>query len=527
MRQAVAQQARTRSKAEAYPGPTKGLVLSKSPSNPLKGSAEVLENWFPTERGARVRGGLLASATTGGSSVKSLFVYNHPTLAAIFASTDDSIFDISGFDPDTAPAADITGQTAGYYSTAQIGTVGGEFLYAVNGSDSAQLFDGSTWTAITGVSSPAITGVTTSDLSAVWLYRSRLFFVEKDSLNAWYLPVDSTNGAAQSVSLAGIFQRGGSLLFGATWSLDSGDGIDDKCVFASDEGEIAIFEGADPSSSTTWNLVGRYDIAKPLGINGTMQAGGDLLIATVDGIVPLSQVIQKDPAVISLSAVSRPIEPLWKIEAISATEPVELVKWPERGVSLVTLPNSTRMLVVNNNTGAWATQSGWVANCCTTFLGKAYIGREDGSIVAIDEGGKDVSAPYTAKVCWGFENLGDHTSFKTASLARYTFFAPNAFTFKASAAADYNTEFPTAPSDAGLAEDSDFMRWDSGNWDEKFWWSASVEEAVQGITSRWVSVNGTGTTLAPQLQITSGTTKKPNIELIRVELLYQQGATVV
>lgn len=32
--------------------------------------------------------------------------------------------------------------TGGYYSTAMIGTVGGDYLYAVNGANKPQLYDG-------------------------------------------------------------------------------------------------------------------------------------------------------------------------------------------------------------------------------------------------------------------------------------------------------------------------------------------------------------------------------------------------
>ncbi|TIR78102.1 MAG: hypothetical protein E5X19_32465, partial [Mesorhizobium sp.] len=75
-------------------------------------------------------------------------------------------------------------------------------------------------------------------LSFVWTYRSREFFIEKNTLTAWFLPVDAISGAASDFSLAGVFQKGGSLLCGGTWSLDAGDGVDDKCVFISTKGEV-------------------------------------------------------------------------------------------------------------------------------------------------------------------------------------------------------------------------------------------------------------------------------------------------
>lgn len=518
---------KARSQIVSLQPPVGGLMLNQPPgaANPV--GAEVLENGIPTKRGVRLRGGLRKDATVGGSPVTSLFAYRTGSTEALFAATATAIYDISGLDPDTAPTADITGQTAGYYSAQQIGTAGGEYLYIVNGEDSAQLFDGSAWTQITGVSTPAITGVTTSALSQVWLYRSRLFFIEGGTMRAWYLPVDSVGGAALDISLAGIFQRGGALLFGATWSLDSGDGLDDKCVFVSTEGEVAIYEGSDPSDAAAWSLAGRFDVAKPLGINGAMQAGGDLLIATVDGIVPLSEVVAKDPAALSLSAVTKPIEALWNRLTVTATEPIELVKWSDRGLGLVTLPENDGALVVNLQTGAWAVQTGWIANCAETYVGRCYIGRDDGSICAIDESGSDDGTAYTMRICWPFTDLGDPTAYKVAQMVRASFFAANDVTFRAGISTDYTASFPNAPTGTEVTPSTDFMIWDVGDWDEKLWWSEAVESQSTGIVAKWVSVTGAGFAIAPTLQITSGQDQKPNIEITRLDLAFETGGSVV
>lgn len=603
MRQAVAERARARSRFVEIPAPVHGLVLNRAVARPDRASAEHLENWFPTQRGIRVRGGLQRSAYVT-DPVVSLFSYAHPTTPKFFAATADAVYDITSLDAVNAPVASIAGQSAGYYGTAQIGTVGGEYLYAVNGSDLAWLFDGSDWnpvngaavneisydaltadftagetltggtsgataeilavipaTSTTGVlklgaitsgpyqdnetitsaggsadadgansvaSSIAITGVTTSTFSHVWKYRNRLFFVEKNTKNAWYLPVDLVGGTAQSVGLAGVFQRGAPLLFGATWSIDSGDGLDDKCVFVSSDGEVAIYEGADPSSTTDWRLVGRYDLAKPLGIKGHMQAGGDLLIATVNGIIPLSQVVQKDPAALSMSAVSAPIEPLWNYEAQrAATGNVELVKWTDRGLGLVTLPDADRVLVVNIQTGGWGYASGWEADCGAVFLDQAYIGRSDGRIMAVDETGLDDATPFTAKYCHAFSGLGGESTFKQAQLIRCAFFAPEPFEYRVSIAVDYTVDFPSAPNAVDADASTDYLVWDSGNWDEKLWWSPAIAEATLGVTSEWVSVTGAGYALAPMVQITSGSSSKLNIELVRVDLAFEVGGAVV
>ena len=527
MRRPVAPPARTRSRTGSIVAPVRGLFLDQSPADPTLGTAEVLDNWIPTNRGVRVRGGLLKSATTGGDGVTCLFAYNHPTAAAIFAATQTAVYNISNLNPDeTAPVA-LPNMSSGYFSTAQIGTVGGEYLCAVNGADPAKLFDGGTWSDAAVTFEPATTGVTTSDFSAVWLYRNRLFFVEKDTANAWYLNVDSIGGTARSVSLAGVFQRGGALLFGATWSLDSGDGLDDKCVFISTSGEVAIYEGADPSSTTGWHQVGRYDVAKPLGINGIMHIGGDLLIATVEGIVPLSEVLQKDPAALSLSAVTRPIESLWTHQAQRATQPIELGKWSDRGLGVVALPEASFTLLVNLQTGGWCKATGWVATCVETFLGKAYIGRSDGYILAIDETGRDVEAPYTARYCGGFEDFGA-ADYKNAQQMRCVFYASQDFHFKTGIAADFEAEvFEVSPDYTDLPRSEEYLIWGSGLWGEKLWWSEAVVQPVKGITSQWIPVSGTGHVLAPQVQVTSGSSTKPNIELIRCDLSYEVGGVVV
>lgn len=515
-----------KSRIVSVPAPVKGWVVNRAAAvgDPL--AAEALENWLPTQRGIRVRGGLSRAAYIGANAVSSMFPYVSASAPAFFAASATSIFNITPLDPVNAATEVVTGQTAGYYSTQQIGTVGGEYLYAVNGANSARLYDGSTWTAITGASTPAISGVTTSTFSQVWLYRNRLFFVQKNTKTAWYLPTDSVGGTAQSVSMAGVFKRGGSLLFGATWSLDSGDGIDDKCVFVSTEGEVAIYEGSNPSLATDWRMVGRYDIGRPLGINASMQAGGDLLISTVDGIVPLSQVIEKDPAALSLAAVTRNIEPIWAFEAERNTSPIELLKWQGRGLGLVSLPDAPRMLTVNLQTGAWASQTGWEARCMGLFLDQAYIGRSDGRIMALDVSGLDDGKPFTARYCHSFRGLGSEAATKVAKQMRAAFYASASFTWKAAVSVENTVVFPPAPAAASLPVSSDYMVWNVSNWNEKMWWGPSVDEAESAHLSQWRGVIGMGNVMAPTIQITSGALSALNIELIRTDLAYEAGAAI-
>ena len=86
-------------------------------------------------------------------------------------------------------------------------------------------------------------------------------------MNAWYLPLNAVGGQLNMIPLSGAATKGGKLLFCATWSIDAGDGIDDKLVFCTDLGELLIFTGGDPSSAANWRQEGRYEVSPPMGMN--------------------------------------------------------------------------------------------------------------------------------------------------------------------------------------------------------------------------------------------------------------------
>ena len=56
-------------------------------------------------------------------------------------------------------------------------------------------------------------------LTYVCKYQNRLFFIEKNSMNAWYLPLNAVGGLLSLIPLSGATSRGGHLVFCAVWSL--------------------------------------------------------------------------------------------------------------------------------------------------------------------------------------------------------------------------------------------------------------------------------------------------------------------
>jgi len=579
--------------------------------------AEWLENWLPTQRGLKMRGGTVRTSFIA-SAVKKLFQFDDGTGdPRFFASSASQIFDIS----DTATAAVnrnatalvwrqgrwgrntwgklerpvASGFTSGDWAVQQVGTSGGDFLVAVNGADTAQIYDG-TWNpltdeaindlafvqmgaafavgetvtggtsgataeilgftqkatlsgtlklgAITGTfedgemltsasgqavasgttseaSAITLTGVDTSTLRHVWLYQNRLFFVQSNSLRVWFLPAGAVGGAAQDISLAGVFRRGGKILFGTTWSLDSGDGLDDKCLFVTDQGEVAVYSGTNPAEAGNWSFEGRYDIGRPLGRDAAIQAGGDVLIATDDGIVPMNVAISKDPSRLSLDAISRPIKITWDDESRRAGGNVALVKWTQGDLMLSVFPEAERMLTANLETGAWAIQSGWAADCAGIYNGALFGGRSNGVVYKFDTGGTDDGAPFTAKLCYPFLDMGVPADYKVAQMMRGAFFADDAFGARYSVSVDYNVRFPIAPAAAPSSPVQ--MVWGTGVWGVNDWAGATVGDARLGVVDRWESVSGAGYAIAPMVQITSGGTTKLPVELVRLDILAEAG----
>ncbi len=396
----------------AFPAPTGGWVENVNIATGGPGTARVMENTFPGVQGCRVRGGRKKVATVG-ARVKSMFTYQSGVVSRMFAATSAAIYDITGLIASTVPTAAVSGMASGYWSTVQMGTAGGEFLVAVNGTDTPRTFNGTTW------ATTAITGVTSSELSYVSKHKSRLWFIQKNSLKAWYLPVDSIAGAAVDLSLAGVMQRGGSLMFIATWSQDAGDGQDDRIVFVSTEGEVAVYQGSNPASAADWSLVGLYNITKPLGPKCHFPAGGDLVIGTETGLIPLSAVTQKDPAAMDVSAMSAAIEQSWRdqVKRRTVDQPMELFKWPRENMLMVSLPHDqTTSFVANIQTGAWCKYIGWDVQAATVFRDQMYIGDRAGFVYAAEVGGSDEGAATGGLFVPGMPGVGGTGPWDLASL---------------------------------------------------------------------------------------------------------------
>ncbi|MGL4811909.1 MAG: hypothetical protein ACRCXM_09035 [Beijerinckiaceae bacterium] len=517
-----------RSQVASFAAPTGGkvsnrnLAIARDPSLPP--GAAVLDDFFPTATGVILRRGMVRRASiVANDPVKSIFTYVSGGSQKMFAAVSTGIREITSVaTPDVFSGPDVlTGKTSGNWNVVQFATAGGEFLIGVNGSDAAFLYNGTTFTATT-ITTPFGSGLTTANLSYVWVYKQRIYFLQKDSMNVWYLPVDSVGGALTLLPLGGVFVRGGVLTWGQAWSLDSGGsgGLSEQCVFVTTEGEVAAYQGLFPGDAN-WTKVSSYRIGRPMGDKAFMRAGGDIVIATTVGFVSLAAASRMDYAALGQNAVSYPIEDDWA-EAVQSRGQIDwrVEVWPDQQMALISPPPIVGavpvLFVVNVNTGKWCIFNNWDARSLGLFQGSMFFGSANGAVRQAMVGGTDEGLPYTGKILPLFDDLGQPGSIKIAKMARAIIRSTFATNPRLSGQSDYNVNLPPTPS---LGMPPVGSEWGVGSWGVALW----GQDRNSIVTADWVPVGAYGHDISIGVQVTSGAVTPVDVELVRIDLMFDVG----
>ncbi len=250
---------RTTNNVASLPAPVGGWNARDSLANMAPTDAVTLDNLFPGVSSVSLRGGYAKHATGMTGQVESLLVYNAGTNDKMYAVVGGNIFEVTT--AGAVGAAKVTGLSNSRWEFTNITTSGGGYLYTANGVDKPLLFDGATWTPIDGASTPAITGVTTTSLIQPTLFKNRMWFIQKDTLKAWYLPTASVGGVANVLDLSSVAHLGGTLIAMASWTIDAGYGVDDNLVFITDQGEVIVYRLSyfSPLCAEIWRRFADFD----------------------------------------------------------------------------------------------------------------------------------------------------------------------------------------------------------------------------------------------------------------------------
>jgi hypothetical protein len=487
-------------KSASLPPPVEGWDTREALADmPIK-RAIILDNWFPGTDKVTVRKGHTSYATGMSGAIESLLPYTPLTgTGKLFAANGTSIFNATN--SGSVGAAVLTGKSNARWQSTQIGTSGGQFLFAVNGADAPISYDGSSW------SNPSISasGLTAANLIWTNLHQRRLWFGEKQSLTAWYLAVNSIAGTPNSFSLAGIATLGGYIMAMGTWSRDGGNGADDVAIFLTSEGEAIVYSGTDPSSASTWSLIGVFRIGKPLGRRCMIKAGADLIMVTQDGFVAASSILVADRAQAERVAISAQINKAVNdaVRSYASLYGWEPFIYPLGTMLIFNIPQSAttfHQYVFNTITQKPCRFTGVNAVCWGLMNDAAYFGGTDGKVYKFDDGSNDNGAAINADGLQAFSDFGSKGTNKAFKLAEPLFESngnPNA-------ALDLNVDYQVrAPSGVSSASANTSATWGVSKWGVGTWGSASQ------IYRGWRGVRGIGRSAALRVRV-STTSARPS-----------------
>jgi hypothetical protein len=475
-----------------------------------------LDNYFPGVSNVALRGGYVKHATGFPDDVETLMTYSGGTSDQLWAVSDGKFYNATS--AGAIGAAAVSGLTNSKWEYTNVTTAGGNYLYAANGVNTPYLYNGSSWTSITGSSSPAITGVTTTTLNSPTLFKNRVWFIQKDTLKAWYLPTSSVGGAAQVLDLSSIARLGGVLVSMASWTIDAGYGVDDNLVFVTDKGEVIVYRGTDPSSASTWALIGVWIVGAPIGTRSLMKYGGDLLVLTLDGLIPMASALQSsrlDPNI----ALSDKIQGAFAAAAAAYRDNFGwcMLYNPKNNALIVNVPvreGAQEQFVMNNITKAWCRFTNWNAFHfgllddtpyfgAATFVAKAWTTGSTGYI--------DDTSNINGKILQAFNYFETRGVKKIFTRARPSIFSNGTPSVRVGINVDFNISDNVAPISFSTPLTA---LWDSALWDTAVWGS-DLE-----IQNNWQGVTGVGYCGSVQFQSSSN---KLAIQWASTDVVYQLG----
>lgn len=367
--------------------------------------AQIIDNLNIVNGQGEVRNGFdrwaLCSDTT--ADVKALLQYNGAGADKLFACCGGKIENVTSGNP---ASSDLSGLTSDEWMQTMYSTTSGTYMIIANGSDDVRHYNGTTWTA------PVITGVTSSDLDCPFAHKGRLWFVESGTTSVWYLAANAIAGAATEFPIGALLQRGGSVLAINSWSSDSGQGLDDRIVFITTEGEVVIYAGVDPS--TDYELVGIFQTARPVGKNCFTRFSGELTIYTTQGPKSLAEIVagtQSKPD--SFGDIVRPdFEDSWRTD--SAQYGWQAFTDPNTGWLFFNVPWASEGEVSRQyiyQSGAWVRHIHQPAYCWGASENVLYFGGANGAVYKAYTGQADANYDGTDKdivteVVWGWSQFG-------------------------------------------------------------------------------------------------------------------------
>lgn len=461
--------------------------------------APILINWVPRTSWIELRAGYNAWCQALGANgpVETLMTYR-PVGGTqfLFAAAGGNFYNVSN---QSAPVSVRSGFANNRWQYLNFDVPGGSnYLYAVNGSDNPQLWDGTTWTIPTLTDGPPQTSIFN-----IHAHQNRLWFIPINSTKIYYLPASSiigsfTGAGAGVVDLGAFMTQGGFVVAMGTWTYNGGQGPQNLAVFVTSRGQVIIYAGSDPTSSTTWTLVGVFDLPPPLGVRCLKQIGADLGIITLQGVLPLSQSIQLDTGAVRQAAITGRIQNAMLQAAASYQTNFgwELISYPAQGLLFLNVPQQTNVsqvqFVQNFLNGAWTQFQGWNANCFEIFNDQLFFGGNNGLVANAYQGPADLVSPILFDMQCAFNYFGAPGRIKRMSMIQPLMVTGGTITPTLGVDIDFGTSSLTTPISSFRPTGAVY---DQSLYDQSFYAQGPLPQ------STWQSVTAEGHALAVRMKI--------------------------
>lgn len=459
------------------------------------------------------------NGNAGNNTVKSILPFIGLTHTNLFAATDEGIYDVTSSSASPTKVVTFTSHStsAGWMEWTHYVTVADHYLVCCDEANGYYHYsEANVWTKPTaGAGAGQINGVNPANLVFVMQWKERLWFIERDSTNAWYLPVGQITGTVTKFDFGNKFRKGGILVGLYSWTRDGGSGPDDYLVAISSAGDVLVYQGTDPSSTNSFALVGQWFAGNlPSGRRVAAKVGGDLWILSLFGIIPLSRLMSGEDATDKGSYVTERITPVMTsmMSTRTTSRGWEIRAVPLDGSMIIGAPLDTSgrytQIVYGIDRDFWGLYRDIPYITGDAFLGSFYIGTADGRVVKLT-GNTDRGKDILFAVMTSYKPTN---KFTRVGLVRPFWISNSIPSYSASAKYDYDlNETYGAPSSSGVTSGG----WDSGLWDSALWSGLQMQNNFSGST-------GMGKAVAVAMNGSSNT----DSTCIGFEILFDQGGVL-
>lgn len=458
------------------PSPVGGWNTRDDPTNMPPQDAVRLKNMVPRHNYCEMRGGYESHSTgVGSGDIDMLAEFYDGTNRHLLSASATNIYNSTAVG---AASSLGSGFSNGRWDTAMMNGVMG----FVNGADAPQKYNGSTLSAMTVSGS----GLTTTQIIGINVFKSRSYFWEANSPNFWYSSLNALGGALTEFPLGDVAKKGGKLLRMISWTVDGGSGPDDYAVFVMSSGEVIVFQGDNPGSVLSWGLVGTYEVGEPVNDRCIMRYGREIMVVVENDIISLpSAFAQPTPPASKLTgAISS------AVASLSGNNGWELFWYPNESLIFINVPvalspDAFEQYVLNLQTGAAARFTDIPSRCWTMFNGTPYFGSTDGIVYKFDSTEADAGSEIDVDVLMGWGNFGA-PQYKMVTAVRPTFKTEQGLLLDFKVGYDFVEPTVSSPSSTATGGGAP---WGSA-------WGTSWGGAVEVIQSPWRVANGRGTAVA-------------------------------